>query len=506
MRQNSIIFAADAYTISSNKFVSVKARQKSVYNLTNRYSPRNVLPELCRDSRMVMFGLSWYINKFMTRQVTHNDVYEAKDFMAHAHSFGGAMSFDVDMWNRVVEEHNGYLPIKIEGIEEGSTFFPNQPYVQVTAQDGFGELAAHVEALLVGYVSIASARVTLCRHWMERIHEWLRQEGVAEEKLLDYSRWMIHDFGMRGSSCEEESELLGLAHLLVFNGTDTFNAAFLAKKMGAPAGVGTSIHALAHRIVQGHPSESDAFLAINAESGRVCPANIASYVADCYNYSEALDYLAEQARDNPNNIYVVRPDSGDYVQTVLDVCKRNLPNLRFIQGDGMNPQKIKAVVEAIHAAGFKLHEKGIFGVGGWLRNTPTRDLFSSAYKLAAIGDDNEPVCKLSEVKTKMSVPGPTKLKPTKNILPSGESVYFEDEFNLVHDKDRYLTYYNQGKTTPYIPNSVRNPNFSKLRDTVYNSFNEAGECMLGYEYGLDDSLFSNSVAKFRNDTFNKHRG
>jgi nicotinic acid phosphoribosyltransferase len=221
--------------------------------------------------------------------------------------------------------------------------------------------------------------------------------------------------------------------------------------------------------------------------------------------------LAEQARDNPNNIYVVRPDSGDYVQTVLDVCKRNLPNLRFIQGDGMNPGKIKAVVEAIHAAGFKLHEKGIFGVGGWLRNTPTRDLFSSAYKLSAIGDDLEPVCKLSEVRTKMSVPGPTKLIPTSRIVDN-VSVVFAREYKEQMGDDRYRVYYDGitkqlgTNNKPYIPMNVRQPNFSKLRDTVYNSFNEAGAVILDRDYGLNDSIFSDEIAGFRNDTFDKYKG
>ena len=344
---------------------------------------------------------------------------------------------------------------------------------------------------------------------MERIHEWLRQEGVEEEKLLDYSRWMIHDFGMRGSSCEEESELLGLAHLLVFSGTDTFNAAFLARKMGAPADVGTSIHALAHRIVQGHPDEASAFQKLTEVTGKTCNVNVASYVADCYNFDNALDYLAEQAKANPNIIYICRPDSGNYIQTVIDVCNKRLSNLRFIQGDGMNPTKVEKVVNTLHQKGFRLHEKGIFGVGGWLRNTCTRDLFSSAYKLASIGLDNQPVCKLSEVKTKMSVPGPTRLIETSEVTDNGPSVFFSDE---VYKSNRYQVYYNNihnfavHNEKPWIPQHVLNPNFIKLRETVYNSFNEAGVFVTNSHYGLDDSLFSDKIQTFRNDTYKKYRG
>jgi len=358
---------ADAYTIGSNDFASQAAKEKSVYNFTNRYGADKAFPGLCHDSRMVFFGTDWFVRNYLPR-VTAEDVDDAEDFMKAAHSFGGEIPFDREMWDSVVNDYNGFLPIRIESVEDGQTFFPNQPVVQVqSTASGFGELAAHIEAELVGIVSNATVRLTVLRHWYERILDILYQEDCPADKMHEIARFMIHDFGYRASSCPEESLLYGYVHLLVFNGTDTFHAAALARKHGAEHPIGTSIQALAHRNVLGYEDENECFSSL-LKSSKKCNFPIASYVGDCFNWKNALDALAELAKANPDCCIVARPDSGDSAQTVIDVCDKNLPNLRFLQGDGVDYEKFTDIISKLHAAGHKLHNKGIFGIGGWLRN------------------------------------------------------------------------------------------------------------------------------------------
>jgi nicotinic acid phosphoribosyltransferase len=122
------------------------------------------------------------------------------------------------------------------------------------------------------------------------------------------------------------------------------------------------------------------------------------------------------------NVVVARPDSGDYLENVLFIVEEALKaglyqvdeharpiatTLRFIQGDSMNYEKMCNVFKALdERLGVNPTAWGIFGVGGWLRNLPNRDVLSSAYKLAAYGLDNTPSVKLSDTLAKMSVPGP----------------------------------------------------------------------------------------------------
>ena len=440
---------SDAYTVSGDAFAGPQAQERSVYNVVFRRGPSMVggeLAPIALDNRMVFYGLSDFIKEHLQTPITHEDIDKSVEFMSTAHSFGGPLPFPEKMWRRVVDEHGGYLPLAIIAIPEGSTFYPGEPVIQVMAEDGFGELAAFIEPLMVGMVSCASARATICRHWLDAVRQEMVQDKFQKGELETESFWsltqdeqaeidglarfMIHDFGMRASSCAEESELLGRAHLLTFHGTDTFNAAYQAVQMGAKRPTGTSILALAHRIVQGHDNEALAFQALHTASQQGVP--VASYVSDCYNFQDGLNTLAGMAQMYPESTFVCRPDSGDYVQNVLDIVNKALPNLRFINGDSMTPRKVSEIWSALRLNGNDATSQGIFGVGGFLRNSANRDIFSVAYKLAARGKHLEPVCKLSESKGKRSVPGLVKLErhkmgptvsPAKDINEALESDY-----------------------------------------------------------------------------------
>lgn len=440
----------DAYTVCGGCLSSPEANAKSVYNFTNRYSPAKAFPEVASDSRMVFYGLTEFIREHLTRRVTQEHVDNAKNFLVNANSFGGPLTFDSVTWDRVVDEYDGYLPIKIEALPEGLTWFPNEPVIQVTSLDeGFGEIAALIEAIMVGMVSIASARVTLERHWLNRLQEWCKLDGN------ELAQFMVHDFGMRASSCASESELLGKAHLLVFHGTDTFNAAYQARQMGANLPTGTSILALAHRIVQGYDNEQEAYENLMEH------ADIGSYVADCYNFKNAVkNILIPMAKANRDKTIVSRPDSGDYLENERFVMEQMLEhglvekvddevdcvyaptNFKTINGDSMTPRKVENVLRQRKRMGFMPTELGIFGVGGYLRNTPNRDVLSSAYKLAAKGMELTPVIKLSDTPSKMSVPGPTSLRRYEDCDDRcRQTVFLEDEFHTL-GKPAYRVFFN----------------------------------------------------------------
>ncbi len=420
----------DAYTVAGEALVSEKPKQKSVYGVAFRTSPKDApeLKDFCYDDRMVFFGLSDYIRTHLTKPITTEQVDAAEKFMSSAHAFGGALNFDRMIWDRVISEYDGYLPIKIEALPEGSTFYPNEIPVQVTSLDkGFGEIAALVEAHLLGMVSVASTRATMERHLLERMKEYAREDDLdaTDSDILFRAQLMVHDFGMRSSSVAEESEVLGKAHLLSFPGTDTFSAAYQAWVQNDYQRVGSSVLALAHRTVQGAETQRAAFQKIRSAAGA---GGIASYVADCYDFHAAtrdeLVPMAIEASKTDKGIIVDRPDSGDYLENVMFVLdsardaglyttQKNgrlaMTHLRYIQGDSMNWKKMKKVLDTQIERGYSPVNCGIFGVGGWMRNTPTRDTLSVAYKLMAKGDEEEPVVKLSDTRIKISVSGPVEV-------------------------------------------------------------------------------------------------
>ena len=123
---------SDAYTIAGDCLSSQEAREYSTYSFVNRYSPAQAWPNVAKDSRMVLYGLSDFIRTHLTQPITRADVTDSALFMSQARIGGQPLKFNHNMWMKVVEEHNGYLPIEIMALPECSTFFPNEPIINVS--------------------------------------------------------------------------------------------------------------------------------------------------------------------------------------------------------------------------------------------------------------------------------------------------------------------------------------------------------------------------------------
>lgn len=492
---------ADAYTISSDAFASEKAREKSVYNVTNRISPAKTFPDIAKDSRMVFFGLQDYIRRNLTQPIAARDVLKSKEFMDRACSFGGALPFNEDMWYTIVEDYDGYLPIKIKGLPEGSVFFPNEPVIEVSAEDGFGELAAHVESALLGMWSNLTCRATITAHFKNIITNYLVNECGHEPNNADaISDWFIHDFGMRASSCVEESELFGKAHLLFFNGTDTFNAAYSAWRDSENKNLpfGKSILALAHRNILGFENdntdgEMDCFTKLYNLSQQY--GGIASYVSDCYNFKNAVNKLESIIDKHPNDstAIVSRPDSGNAKENISYILNKNKSRLRFIEGNGVKPKALLDILSCLKNS--DLVSRGIFGIGGYLRNSCNRDALSSKFALSSIGNEDRPVCKLSEELGKISIPGP-------NIIHrNGDNTSVHMKGDMPEACNALKLYYDNGG---YSDTCLED--FNVIRERANRDFRvNSGFALDNPDYGIGDGHMSDSIRKIRNETFNKHK-
>ncbi len=475
------IMQADAYTISGDCLVSEDAVRGSVYYMANRLSPARAIPEIAKDDRLVMYGMSHFIKQLTDNPISYQDLVLGDEFMGQAHVGGVQMPFDRRKWSRILREYNGYLPIAIEALPDGSIYYPHQPMVQVTSLDeDFGEVAAHVESTLVGMVGCTSARATVAAHWRNHILNQIKFYCPGETLDFDsMANAMIQDFGARASSTPLEAKMFGMAHLLFFNGTDTFSAAYAAWLTGERT-AGKSILALAHRVVQSYDNEQDCYKNLFKQGV------VGSYVGDCYDYKRAVVRdLIPLAISDPNKIIVARPDSGNAIENALFLCQeavkaglsKNGPNgieptnLLFIEGNSVNPVEVDKIWAALKTAGFNPVKWGIFGVGGWLRNISTRDLFSTGYKLNGIrskGTYYTPVMKFSETTEKESFPGPIGVDCEGYIprcyMRSGVDFLRLQNFatELTPDSKGLFTYYN-GKDGNHIPKWLHDFPMARLR-------------------------------------------
>lgn len=321
MHKTPRLLLSDAYTIGSYNSESEKAKEKSIYYLTFR-KPVNAVFE--DDHRIIFAGLSRLLKKFLAEPITHEEIDETILFLKNRKfTTAGLRDFDFpeEMWRRVVDEFFGYPPITIEAILEGSVVYPHEPVLRVTSNvPGMGPLAAWFESTFLKLWA-TTERATQARHWLEYNRNLIRSiEREWNEREVNFvASTMMHDFGDRSGSVIEESEELGYVHLYCFPGTDTFCAAYQAWKDGAPDGIGGSVDALAHRIVQGFVEEGSCYDRIYHNCK---PGDIVSMVADCYDYYQAVENyilpLAKRSRDEGTNIVVVaRPDCYDDQTEIL---------------------------------------------------------------------------------------------------------------------------------------------------------------------------------------------
>ncbi|MBY0406003.1 MAG: nicotinamide phosphoribosyltransferase domain-containing protein, partial [Cyanobacteria bacterium] len=316
---------ADAYTAASEGFIHQDAKDFSSYHIAFRREQTPWMKEMGlkpEDSRFVFFGLQQIMAELLQNPVTQKEIDEAEKFFQTAKG-NKPFKWNKQVWQRVVDECHGKIPIKIEALPDGSVTFPGEPIIQVSAKDGFGELSAWFETKML-QVWATSERASLMRHWLEYNKDLVRQctnEPLTEEQVTAKAQSLLVDFSDRSSMNAQESELLGLASLTSITTTSTLSAAYRAYKESKDNPVAkASMYSLAHRVVQSYVKEKDAYLALFDFS----KGEIASYVADCYDFRRAVKNdllpLALKAKET-GGIICARPDSGDPYEEILFVLK-----------------------------------------------------------------------------------------------------------------------------------------------------------------------------------------
>ncbi len=325
--------------------------------------------------------------------VTEAQVLEANDLLS-AHG----LPFPLAGWMKVVKEYGGYMPLRIRAVPEGTLVPCGNVVATVESTDpSLFWLPGWVETRLerVWYPSTVATQSFVIRQMLRRA---LQRTG--DEAGLNFK---LHDFGSRGGSSAESVGLGGMGHLLSFRGTDTLQAIAYAADYYGEAMAGASIPASEHSTMTawGRDGEEDAMANMIRVFGG--PGKILACVSDSYDLKQALtqfwggERLKALVRDS-GSIVVVRPDSGDPVQTAMMTLEsleaaygsysnvkgyRVLQGMRVIMGDGNTQESIRCIIAAAEAKGFSIDNLS-FGMGGGLLQRCDRDTLRWAYKASAV--------------------------------------------------------------------------------------------------------------------------
>jgi len=380
---NSILIDTDAYKVSMWQQYPEGTEYVSSY-VEARKNPW---------TKVTFFGLQ-HILEELARPITAEDVEFADCYWTSQ-----GLPFNKEGWMKIVDKHNGLLPLKIQAAPEGARMAHGNVLVQVINTDPeFFWLTTWVETKMmrVWYpTTVASLSATIRDLLKERL------EQTADDPDFELP-FKLHDFGARGVSSVESAAIGGAAHVLNFMGTDTGPALWHAMRYySAPmSGVGASIPAAEHSTITswGRENEARAFENMLNKFGN----GLVAVVSDSYDIYNATDNIwGDELKDRVEQMegmLVVRPDSGDPTVVPIEVVKRLdakfgstvnskgykvLNNVRVIQGDGVNLESITTILDRLMEAGYSVSNIA-FGMGGALLQAPNRDTLGFAMKCSAV--------------------------------------------------------------------------------------------------------------------------
>lgn len=385
-----------------------------------------------KDERIVFYGIRYIVENYLMHQWTEEDVAIADKFYSTHNVANTPYPFPKELFLKFVHENNGYFPVKIEALQEGSVVYPHVPVYQVTATGEYSRLVTFLETLLT-MVWYPTTVATYSRLTKTIIKDAFDASVDDAAYFLLNSR--LHDFGFRGCTSVEQSIIGGTAHLLNFEGSDTMSACFYAQNHlneGRP--VATSIPATEHSVMTAYESELEAVENMVELFGH----SVFACVMDSYDYEVALHAILPKVANKikaKGGLMVVRPDSGDPVKQVilgLHACNKYfgstinlkgfmvLNNSAVIQGDGIDYNIVKDILDAVLKEGFSAQNVA-FGMGGGLLQKVNRDTLSFATKLSHItyadGTPRDIMKAPKTDSTKFSLPGKLQVS-NKNGIPT----------------------------------------------------------------------------------------
>lgn len=366
-------------------------------------------------SHVVMMGLEIYLQEYLDVTITHADIDEAE-----LETTERGDDFDREFWEHIVNVHGGKLPLHIRAIPEGTVVPVGVPLVRSFSTDPRVKvIASYIETQLQRAVQFPTTVASNARSIKVFLADTM--ERHAGHRFVDYH---LHNFGDRSASSYESAILAAISHAVVFNGSDCLAAnryikSYYRTMTAYLSSVTASEHSatcsnsnadkrddfnMAIKMVRLWEKKVEKYIA----NGSVGVPPIVSVVIDTYDAKRFVrDFIGTKLKATieeigkrcPGAKLVMRPDSGDPTTMPIEILEilmekfgsttnangyAVLPGyIGVIQGDGINEDSIRTIVENLEAKMYSL-ENIVFGMGGKLVHPEKgRDTYSFAMKGSA---------------------------------------------------------------------------------------------------------------------------
>jgi nicotinamide phosphoribosyltransferase len=346
--------------------------------------------------KTLFFGLQMFLKQYLSVPITLQDINDAEEDCA-LHG----TPFNRQGWMYILRNHNGYMPVEIRALPEGTVIPTKNVLLTVVNTDpNVPWVTSYVETALLRAIWYPTTVATLSWHSKQIIRSYLEKTCDNPEAELPFK---LHDFGARGASSEETAAIGGTAHLVNFMGTDTKSALRYARHFYGERMAGFSIPAMEHSTVTSWGKDNEIGAYKNMLQNYAKPGKILAIVSDSYDLWNCVrniwgDALKEDVI-NSGALICIRPDSGDPELVPTETIKilgekygfktNNKgykvlhPSVRVVQGDGVNIDTIPIIYDNLTQVGWSA-ENLTLGMGGGLLQKVDRDTLRFAMKASAI--------------------------------------------------------------------------------------------------------------------------
>lgn len=388
MKTKSILVDTDSYKVSMHP----------QYPVGTKYVYSYIESRGGHYDKTLILGIQAFNREVLMNPITQDEIdFADKFWTAHGEPFNR------EGWQYILDKHNGYLPVEIRSVDEGTLVPVHNVLATIVNTDPMVPwITTWIETPLLRAIWYPTTVATQSWSIKQIIKRALEVSGDVAG--LPFK---LHDFGSRGVSSYESASLGGMAHLVNFMGTDTAIGIIAANQYYDADLYSTafSIPASEHSIATSYGKNEKKYV-LNMIDKFAKPGAIFAMVADSYNIYDFCDMVCtdEEIREKiiahgkTGGLVVIRPDSGDpavIVPTLLEKFDKAygsvknakgykvLNNIRIIWGDGINELSIQTILmRAVSMAGYSADNLA-FGMGGALLQIVNRDTQKFAMKCSA---------------------------------------------------------------------------------------------------------------------------
>lgn len=343
----------------------------------------------------LFFGLQGFAKQLAETRVTKANIEEGRDF-----AVDHGVPFNEIGWRIIEQEYNGFLPVRIRAIPEGTVVPTRNVLCTVeNLDDRLPWLTSYLETPLLRDVWTGTTVATRVFFMKQAIREAFVMSSDNPEANMAFS---LLDFSSRGTTSYQSNQKTGAAFLANMVGTDSIPAVRYVNDVYNSKMSGFSVPATEHSIMESWTQQNEMqsllamILAIGNRGG-----GILSIVGDTWNIYQVARYLV-QLKDiitqNKVNI-VLRPDSGDFKivleqlfailgegfgYTMNSKDYKVLNGIKILWGDGVNEKTAPDLFRWLVGQGWAADNLMLGSGGGLVQADIDRDTCKFAFKAAAV--------------------------------------------------------------------------------------------------------------------------